>query len=123
LKDLHMDSARIQPLQEWQIEQGVTLSFNGREVGALTSQLGTIWITQPGIMCDYFLHAGERFEVAPNAGHIVVEAVSAHARVASTVRSASLAPVPTLQLRETLARALHRFANWIDAPRSRISTC
>lgn len=118
-----MDSARIQPLQQWQIECGVALSFSGREVAAITSQLGTIWVTQPGTMSDYFLHAGERFEIAPNAGHIVVEAISAHACVQSTTRSrhAQVAPKPVF--RESIARGLHRIANWIDTPRSPISAC
>jgi Protein of unknown function (DUF2917) len=107
------------PLQEWQIEQGVALSFNAREVRAITSQLGTLWLTQPGTMSDYFLNAGERFEVAPNAGQIVVEAIDRRARVAVSARNAPFAPfLPRvrLQLRETLAAALRRAANWIDAP-------
>lgn len=108
-----------QPLQAWQIEQGVALSFNAREVRAITSQLGTLWLTQPGTMSDYFLSAGERFEIAPNAGQIVVEAIDRRACVAVSERRASFAPFPPrvrLHLRETLAVALRRAANWIDAP-------
>jgi Protein of unknown function (DUF2917) len=107
------------PLQEWQIEQGVALSFNARDVRAITSQLGTLWLTQPGTMSDYFLGAGERFEVAPNAGQIVVEAIDRRARVAVSARSAPFATFPLrvrFHVRETLAALLRKAANWIDAP-------
>jgi Protein of unknown function (DUF2917) len=110
------------PLQEWQIEQGVALSFNAREVRAITSQLGTLWLTQPGTMSDYFLSAGERFDIAPNAGQIVVEALDRRARVAVSARNAPLvpflpfAPRVRLRVRETIAATLRRAANWIDAP-------
>jgi Protein of unknown function (DUF2917) len=107
------------PLQEWQIEQGVALSFNAREVRAITSQLGTLWLTQPGTMSDYFLSAGERFDIAPNAGQIVVEAIDRRARVAVSARNAPFAAFPPrvqLHVRETIAALLRRAANWIDAP-------
>jgi hypothetical protein len=107
------------PLQLLEIERGVALSFNAREVCAVTSHLGTLWLTQPGTMSDYFLGAGERFEIAPNAGHIVVEAMDRRARVAVSARSvlhASFTPHVLTRVRETLAAALRRAANWIDAP-------
>ncbi len=118
-----MESALRQPSQQWQIECGVALSFSGREVGAITSQLGTIWVTQPGTMTDYFLRAGERFEIAPNTGHIVVEAISARARIVNTLRTPRVQRAQRPSFRAYAAHALRRTANWIDIPRSPISTC
>jgi hypothetical protein len=111
-----MNTDTTRPLQAWQIEQGVALSFNAREVRAITAQLGTLWLTQPGTMSDYFLSAGERFEIAPNAGQIVVEALDRRACVSVSARNEPFLPHVQFNVRETLAAVLRRAANWIDAP-------
>jgi hypothetical protein len=116
MKDLHMNIHSTRPLQQWQIEHGAALSFNAREVSAITAQLGTLWLTQPGTMSDYFLNAGERFEVAPNAGQIVVEALDRRACVSVSARNEPFLPHVQFNVRETLAAVLRRAANWIDAP-------
>ncbi len=118
-----METHRISGLKSWQVEQGVALSFSGRDVAAITSQLGALWVTQPGIMADYFLHAGERFEITPNARHIVVEAISPKAQLCVTSREPAPRVRPSFNFRVTLAQSLHRIANWIDAPHSTLKTC
>ncbi len=116
-----MDSDLRRPQQQWQIEQGAALSFDGRDVGAVTSQLGTVWLTRTGTATDYFLAAGERHHLEANARHIVIEAIDGRACIEITQRTPKSAPQVQRHLRAALARALHRFARWIDAPRAQ--TC
>jgi hypothetical protein len=125
MRNLHMNTEPTRPLQQWQIEQGAALSFSAREVSAITAQLGTLWLTQPNTMSDIFLNAGERFEIAPNAGRVVVEALDRRACVVISARSsprAALAPRAQFHLRETLASLLRRAANWIDTPTAPCTT-